>query len=121
MVCSCSVSNVQLINPVPESTPTALHIYNFPAPDEPFKPCLKTVLLHVAAVTRASWNPVRPETLAVCCSRPGVYMWTANSEWISENVGEFETEVAECIGVPGRGYFWPNSAESMLTLCFQRS
>ncbi|KAF8605108.1 YVTN repeat-like/Quino protein amine dehydrogenase [Ceratobasidium sp. AG-I] len=85
-----------------ESTPTALHVYNFPAPDEPFKPCLKTVLLHAAAVTRASWNPVRPETLAVCCSRPGVYMWTSNSEWISESVGEFETEVAECIGVPGQ-------------------
>lgn len=92
-----------ILNSLLESTPTALHIYNFPAPDEPFKPCLKTVLLHATAVARASWNPVRPETLAVCCSRPGIYMWTANNEWISESVGELETEGAECIGVPGRG------------------
>ncbi|KAL5641245.1 hypothetical protein ACGC1H_001658 [Rhizoctonia solani] len=85
-----------------ESTSTALHIYNFPAPDEPFKPSLKTVLLHATSITRASWNPVRAESLAISCSRPAVYMWTSNNEWVNDNVGEVEDEGAECIGVPGQ-------------------
>ncbi|KDN50136.1 hypothetical protein RSAG8_01472, partial [Rhizoctonia solani AG-8 WAC10335] len=85
-----------------ESTSTALHIYNFPAPDEPFKPTLKTVLLHATPVTRASWNPVRAESLAISCSRPAVYMWTSNNEWVNDNAGDVEDEGAECIGVPGR-------------------
>ncbi|CEL57758.1 WD repeat-containing protein WRAP73 OS=Mus musculus GN=Wrap73 PE=2 SV=2 [Rhizoctonia solani AG-1 IB] len=85
-----------------ESTSTALHIYNFPAPDEPFKPSLKTVLLHATPITRASWNPVRAESLAMSCSRPAVYMWTSNNEWVNDNVGEIEDEGAECIGVPGQ-------------------
>ncbi|CAE6425362.1 unnamed protein product [Rhizoctonia solani] len=85
-----------------ESTSTALHIYNFPAPDEPFKPSLKTVLLHATPITRASWNPVRAESLAISCSRSAVYMWTSNNEWVNDNVGEIEDEGAECIGVPGR-------------------
>jgi hypothetical protein len=87
-----------------ESTATALHIYNFPAPDEPFKPSLKTVLLNATSITRASWNPVRPETLALCSTRPAVYMWTANSEWVNDNIGEMEDEGAECIGVPARKF-----------------
>ncbi|CAE6521334.1 unnamed protein product [Rhizoctonia solani] len=85
-----------------ESTSTALHIYNFPAPDEPFKPSLKTVLLHATPISRASWNPVRAESLAISCSRPAVYMWTSNNEWVNDNVGEIEDEGAECIGVPGQ-------------------
>ncbi|KAG8714579.1 hypothetical protein FRC08_011727 [Ceratobasidium sp. 394] len=84
-----------------ESVSTALHIYNFPSPDEPFKPGLRTVLLHASAVARACWNPVRAETLALCCSRPGVYIWTASNDWISEG-GELDGEGAECMGVPGQ-------------------
>ncbi|KAG8699340.1 hypothetical protein FRC09_006673 [Ceratobasidium sp. 395] len=84
-----------------ESISTALHICNFPAPDEPFKPRLRTVLLHGSAVTHACWNPVRAETLAVCCSRPGVYIWTASNDWISEG-GDADGEGAECMGVPGQ-------------------
>ncbi len=81
-----------------------MHIYNFPSPDEPFKPGLRTVLLHASAVARACWNPVRAETLALCCSRPGVYIWTASNDWINEG-GELDGEGAECMGVPGRKWF----------------
>ncbi|QRV91033.1 WD40 domain-containing protein [Ceratobasidium sp. AG-Ba] len=84
-----------------ESAPTALHIYNFPAPDEPFKPGLRTVLLHASPVARACWNPVRAETLVICCARPGMYIWTAASDWISEE-GDMDGEGAECMGVPGQ-------------------
>jgi hypothetical protein len=45
---------------------------------------------------------VRAESLAMSCSRPAVYMWTSNNEWVNDNVGEIEDEGAECIGVPGR-------------------
>lgn len=31
-------------------------------------------------------------------------MWTSNSEWVNDNIGEMEDEGAECIGVPGRKF-----------------
>jgi len=79
-----------------ENAPTAVHIFTFPAPSQPFDPHLRSVLLHNHPVLYTRWNPVRSGSLLLCCGTGGVYTWT--SEWDDPEQGL--TEVAECVGVP---------------------
>lgn len=79
-----------------ENSPHALHIYDFPSPQESFLPRLRTVLLHQQPILHARWNPVRKGSLSLCCGTQSVYTWS--DEWIGD-AGQ-EEEMAECIGVP---------------------
>jgi hypothetical protein len=79
-----------------ENSPTALHIYAFPSPSEPFHPSLRTVILHNQPVLHARWNPIRTGSLLLCCGTGAVYTWNADWEDAEHNV----IEMAECIGVP---------------------
>ncbi|KAJ7630817.1 WD repeat-containing protein 8 [Roridomyces roridus] len=83
-----------------ENTPTAVHIFDFPLPEQAFSPQLRAVLLHSQPVLHARWNPVRKGSLTLCCGGRSIYMW--NDEWVNDK-GESE-EVAECIGVPAREF-----------------
>ncbi|KAI6108473.1 WD repeat-containing protein 8 [Pisolithus croceorrhizus] len=79
-----------------ENVPTLVHIYDFPAPSEPFVPRLRCVLQHQKPVLNARWNPVRKGNLAICCGTQSIYTWS--DEW--EGEGGEEEDMAECIGVP---------------------
>lgn len=81
-----------------DNIPAAVHIYDFPSPQEEFVPRLRSVLLHSLPVLNARWNPVRKGSLVLCCGTQSVYIWS--DEWVGES-GE-EEEMAECIGVPAR-------------------
>lgn len=82
----------------PETTPTAVHIYDFPPPTATFDPRLRSVLIHTRAVRHVRWNPERQGNLAICCGAPTLYTWS--DEWFGEN--GTEEEIAECVGVPAR-------------------
>ncbi|KAI0694863.1 WD repeat-containing protein 8 [Cytidiella melzeri] len=92
-----------------ESTPTMIHLFAFPAPGsrDPVDmrvtvPTLKSILIHTQPVVNAQWNPVRKGSLAACCSRGTMYLWS--DEWVGEGgSGEVE-EVAECVGVPAHEF-----------------
>jgi hypothetical protein len=73
-----------------------MHIFNFPSPEEPFQPKLRTVILNSSPILHARWNPQRKGSLVACCGNRSIYTWS--DEWIGES-GEAE-EMAECIGVP---------------------
>ncbi|KAI6047767.1 WD repeat-containing protein 8 [Pisolithus marmoratus] len=79
-----------------ENVPTLVHIYDFPAPSEPFVPRLRCVLQHQKPVLNARWNPVRKGNLMICCGTQSIYTWS--DEW--EGEGGEEEDMAECIGVP---------------------
>ncbi|KAF9244583.1 WD repeat-containing protein 8 [Melanogaster broomeanus] len=79
-----------------ENVPTAVHIYDFPTPSEPFVPRLRCVLLHLKPVLHARWNPIRKGSLVLCCGTQSIFTWS--DEWVGE-VGD-EEDMAECIGVP---------------------
>lgn len=79
-----------------ENAPTALHVYAFPAPSEPFNPCLRSVILHNQTVVYAQWNPVQPGSLLLCCGTRAVYTWTSNWRDAENNY----IEMAECVGIP---------------------
>lgn len=81
-----------------DNVPTAVHIFDFPSPQQDFVPRLRSVLLHSHPVLSARWNPVRKGSLVMCCGMQSVYVWS--DEWVNES-GE-EEEMAECIGVPAR-------------------
>ncbi|KAI0274733.1 YVTN repeat-like/Quino protein amine dehydrogenase [Gloeopeniophorella convolvens] len=83
-----------------ENVPTAVHLFAFPGPGEPFSPRLRSVLFHSSAVLQARWNPVRPGRLALSCGGQAVYLWS--EEWTGE--GGSEEEMAECVGVPARKF-----------------
>ncbi|KIM66308.1 hypothetical protein SCLCIDRAFT_1153469 [Scleroderma citrinum Foug A] len=79
-----------------ENVPTLVHIYDFPAPSDPFVPRLRCVLQHQNPVLNARWNPVRKGSLVICCGTQSIYTWS--DEWVGD--GGDEEEMAECIGVP---------------------
>ncbi|TFK36832.1 WD repeat-containing protein 8 [Crucibulum laeve] len=83
-----------------ENTPAALHIFDFPAPNQTFKPRLRSVLVNLQPILYARWNPVRKGSLALCCGTQSVYTWS--DEWLGE--GGNEEEMAECIGVPAKKF-----------------
>ncbi|KAJ3548329.1 hypothetical protein NMY22_g1298 [Coprinellus aureogranulatus] len=83
-----------------ENTPNVLHIFEFPSPQEPFLPRLRSVLLHQQPILYARWNPVRKGSLALCCGTQAVYTWS--DEWVGDS--EQEEEMAECIGVPAKKF-----------------
>ncbi|KAI0348400.1 YVTN repeat-like/Quino protein amine dehydrogenase [Trametopsis cervina] len=92
-----------------ESTPTMIHLFGFPAPGSRdladlrvTVPTLKSVLMHTQPVVSAQWNPVRKGSLAACCSRETMYMWS--DEWVGEGDSNESEEVAECIGVPAHQF-----------------
>ncbi|KAF9462116.1 WD repeat-containing protein 8 [Collybia nuda] len=82
-----------------ESTPTVVHIYDFPT-SQTFTPKLRTVLVHSQPVLHARWNPIRKGNLALCCGTQSIYIWS--DEWLGE--GGSEEEMAECIGVPAKKF-----------------
>ncbi|KAJ7783658.1 hypothetical protein DFH07DRAFT_788607 [Mycena maculata] len=82
-----------------ENTPTAVHIFDFPLPEQDFIPKLRAVLLHSRPVLHARWNPVRKGSLTLCCGARSLYMWS--DEWLGESG---EEEMAECIGVPAKNF-----------------
>ncbi|KAJ6509416.1 WD repeat-containing protein 8 [Mycena vitilis] len=82
-----------------ENSPTTVHIYDFPSPDQDFLPRLRTVLLQSRPVTHARWNPVRKGSMALCSGTRSLYMWS--DEWLGESG---EEEMAECIGVPAKNF-----------------
>ncbi|KAG0696051.1 WD repeat-containing protein 8 [Suillus ampliporus] len=84
-----------------ENCPTAVHLYDFPAPSDPFVPRLRCVLQHSKPVLHAQWNPVRKGSLALCSGTGSIYTWS--DEWIGEN--GVEEDMAECIGVPAKTKF----------------
>ncbi|KAF9455040.1 YVTN repeat-like/Quino protein amine dehydrogenase [Macrolepiota fuliginosa MF-IS2] len=83
-----------------DNVPTAVHIFDFPSPQEVFVARLRSVLLHSHPVISSRWNPARKGSLVLCCGTQGVYTWS--DEWVSES-GE-EEEMAECIGVPAQKF-----------------
>jgi hypothetical protein len=83
-----------------ENVPTAVHIFDFPSPQQEFVPRLRSVLLHSHPVLSARWNPVRKGSLLLGCGTRSVYVWS--DEWMNE--GGEEEEMAECIGVPTRKF-----------------
>ncbi|KAI0067787.1 YVTN repeat-like/Quino protein amine dehydrogenase [Artomyces pyxidatus] len=83
-----------------ENVPTAVHLFAFPTPGEPFTPHLRSVLVHTKPVLHARWNPVRRGSLALNCGERALYMWS--DEWVGE--GGSEEEMAECIGVPAKKF-----------------
>ncbi|PBK77430.1 YVTN repeat-like/Quino protein amine dehydrogenase [Armillaria solidipes] len=83
-----------------ETTPTIVHIFDFPAPDAAFVPRLRSLLIHSRPVRSAKWNPVRKGSLAICCGSPSLYTWS--DEWIGESGSE--EEIAECVGVPAKNF-----------------
>ncbi|KAF6766529.1 WD repeat-containing protein 8 [Ephemerocybe angulata] len=83
-----------------ENTPNTLHIFDFPSPQEPFLPHLRTVLIHQQPIQHARWNPVRKGSLSLCCGTQSVYVWS--DEWAGDS-GQ-EEEMAECIGVPAKNF-----------------
>ncbi|KAJ7293460.1 quinon protein alcohol dehydrogenase-like superfamily [Mycena rebaudengoi] len=82
-----------------ENAPTAVHIFDFPSPNQDFVPKLRAVLLHSRPVLHARWNPVRKGSLALCCGAQSLYMWS--DEWLGETG---EEEMSECIGVPAKNF-----------------
>ncbi|KAF7799243.1 hypothetical protein EIP86_010475 [Pleurotus ostreatoroseus] len=92
-----------------ESTPHVVHLFSFPSPGDSVKegttlvPQLRSVLIHTQSVVKATWNPVRKGSLALCCSGGGLYLWS--DEWVGEGDDGDSDEVAECVGVPAREYF----------------
>ncbi|KAK0198238.1 WD repeat-containing protein 8 [Armillaria mellea] len=83
-----------------ETTPTVVHIFDFPTPDAAFVPRLRSLLIHSRPVRSAKWNPVRKGSLAICCGSPSLYTWS--DEWIGESGSE--EEIAECVGVPAKNF-----------------
>ncbi|PFH54782.1 hypothetical protein AMATHDRAFT_72548 [Amanita thiersii Skay4041] len=83
-----------------ESMPNVIYLYDFPSPQERFSPRLRTVLIHSQPVLQARWNPVRRNSLVLCCGGQSVYEWS--DEWVGEN--GIEEEMAECIGVPTENF-----------------
>ncbi|KAL9715926.1 hypothetical protein Ac2012v2_000370 [Leucoagaricus gongylophorus] len=83
-----------------ENTPAAVHIFDFPVPQQEFTPRLRSVLLHNNPVLNVRWNPVRRGSLVLCCGTQSVFIWS--DEWVGE-VGE-EEEMAECISVPAQEF-----------------
>ncbi|KAF9022969.1 YVTN repeat-like/Quino protein amine dehydrogenase [Hymenopellis radicata] len=87
-----------------ETTPTAVHIFDFPLPNATF-------------IRHARWNPERKGSLAVCCGSPSLYTWS--DEWIGEN--GTEEEIAECVGVPAQKFDthdirWASDGKGLLLL-----
>jgi len=100
-----------------ENAPTALHIYAFPAPAEPFNPSLRSVILHNQPVLHARWNPIRAGSLLLCCGTGAVYTWNADWDDAEHNL----IEMAECIGVPTdkfevRNARWSPDGQSLILL-----
>ena len=95
-----------------ESAPAVVHVFAFPSAAElqshtqPAMPRLRSVLVHGQNVVGATWNPIKPGTLAVCTASEGVYVW--HKDWVGEvqredgQMEEVTQETAECIGVPTR-------------------
>ncbi|KAF8213169.1 WD repeat-containing protein 8 [Mycena galopus ATCC 62051] len=83
-----------------ENSPTAVHIFDFPSPEEEFLPRLRAVLLHTRPVLHARWNPDRKGSMILCCGTQSLYMWS--DEWVGE--GGVEEDMAECIGVPSKNF-----------------
>ncbi|KAI0080278.1 YVTN repeat-like/Quino protein amine dehydrogenase [Panus rudis PR-1116 ss-1] len=97
-----------------DSCPNAVFLYSFPSAAEgdiqtrpagspSTRPTLRSVLLHRKPVIAARWNPVRKESLALCCGDQSIYLWS--DEWISENDDDEDHEMAECVGVPSKQAF----------------
>ncbi|KAJ7092601.1 hypothetical protein C8R44DRAFT_816099 [Mycena epipterygia] len=82
-----------------ENSPSVVHIFDFPSPEQVFLPRLRAVLLHTRPVIHARWNPVRKGSMTLCCGTQSLYMWS--DEWIGESG---EEEMAECIGVPAKNF-----------------
>ncbi|KAI0320374.1 YVTN repeat-like/Quino protein amine dehydrogenase [Amylostereum chailletii] len=83
-----------------DNTPTAIHLFAFPSPGDPFSPRLRSVLLHTKPVMHARWNPLRKGSLAATCGGRALYTWS--DEWVSDNGSE--EEMAECIGIPAKRF-----------------
>ncbi len=90
-----------------ESTPNAIHLFAFPSPtsrdsaeSRVVVPTLRSVLIHNQPVVNAQWNPVRKGSLAICCSKGTMYLWS--DEWVGEGDSSEAEELAECVGVPAR-------------------
>ncbi|KAF7347943.1 WD repeat-containing protein WRAP73 [Mycena venus] len=83
-----------------ENSPTVVHIFDFPSPEQEFLPRLRTVLLHSRPVLHARWNPDRKGSMTLCCGAQSLYMWS--DEWLGES--GVEEEMAECIGVPAKNF-----------------
>ncbi|KXN83915.1 WD repeat-containing protein WRAP73 [Leucoagaricus sp. SymC.cos] len=101
-----------------DNVSTAVHIFDFPSPQQEFVPQLRSVLLHSHPVLSARWNPVRKGSLALCCGTQSVYVWS--DEWMNESGGA--EEMAECIGVPARkfvSYLPVNHAHFLYTEKFE--
>lgn len=97
MLVTYSGSSSKLRRPVVDNVPAAVHIFDFPAPQQEFTPRLRSILLHNNPVLNARWNPVRRGSLALCCGTQSIFIW--NDKWASETG---EEEMAECICVPTR-------------------
>ncbi|KAI0814883.1 YVTN repeat-like/Quino protein amine dehydrogenase [Irpex lacteus] len=92
-----------------ESTPNAIHLFAFPSPtsrdsaeSRVVVPTLRSVLIHNQPVVNAQWNPVRKGSLAICCSKGTMYLWS--DEWVGEGDSSEAEELAECVGVPAHEF-----------------
>jgi hypothetical protein len=105
-----------------EQCPNLVFLYNFPGPDEPCTPRLRTVLQCDKPVlhARVSSTPtVKGTTVAVSTGKKAVYLWNDDRE-LDEN-GQ-RGELAECVGIPNEGTFacrdvrWSPGGEGLLLI-----
>ena len=79
-----------------------MFIYDFPTPNEPLRPRLRSALIQAQPILNVRWNPnpKRAGSLALCCGGGGLYTWS--NEWSTDDTETKggEEEMAECIGVP---------------------
>lgn len=88
-----------------EQCPNFAFIYNFPGPDEPCNPRLRSVIQCDKPVlyARVSNAPtVKGTTVALCTGTGALYIWNDDRD-LSE--GGERGELAECVSVPGERRF----------------
>jgi hypothetical protein len=112
------VGAIDLLETVPhfgdlEYATNAVFILQIPGASEPFRPRLRSILVHQQPVTHARWNPVKAGSLALTCGTSALYIWS--NEWINDDGGL--EEMAECVSVPAGGLAESCSEVGCLNSC----
>ncbi|KAF8320268.1 WD repeat-containing protein 8 [Clavulina sp. PMI_390] len=77
----------------------AVHVYEFPEAPREFRPRLRTVIEHRAAIRNARWEGAKGESIGMCAGGGAVYVWRdSNADWVGDE------EIAECIGIPAKNF-----------------
>lgn len=88
-----------------EQCPTLAFIYNFPSPEEPCIPRLRSVIQCAQNILHAqvSHSPtISGTTIALCTGTAAIYLW--NDDRVLDESGQ-KGELAECVSVPSEKRF----------------